>query len=62
MTKALTSKQKAHRLVLAARRGEPAKAYADRVGWDYQALRRELVKAGEWHRVMAAKYSVEAQS
>ena len=54
--KEVTAKQKAHRLILAARRGEPAKAYANRAGWDYQSVRRELIRAGEWNRVMGARY------
>ncbi len=57
--KELTAKQKARRLVLAAKRGESAYAYTERVGWDYNSVRYELVQAGEWHRVMAAKYDRE---
>jgi len=57
--KDLTVKQKARRLVLAAKRGESAYAYAERVGWDYHAVRKELLNAGQWHRVMAAKYDRE---
>lgn len=56
MERKLTTKQKAHRLIMAARRGETVKAYTNRVGWDYLATRYELVQAGEWHRIMAAKY------
>jgi hypothetical protein len=59
MAKELTAKQKASRLMVAVRRGESAKAYSDRVGWDYKSLRYELLKAGFWHRVMAAKYDRE---
>lgn len=54
--KQLTAKQKARRLVLAAKRGESAYAYTERVGWDYHATRTELVREGEWQRVMLAKY------
>lgn len=55
--KILTPKQKAYRLSLAARRGESPRAYMARVGWNYHTVRAELVRSGEWQRVMAAKYA-----
>lgn len=58
MSKELTTKQKAHRLVLAAKRGESARSYMERVGWDYLSTRLELVRTGDWNRIMAAKYEV----
>lgn len=53
---ALSVKQKAYRLVLAARRGESARSYCQRMDWPYVTTRDQLVRAGEWHRVMAARY------
>jgi hypothetical protein len=52
----LSNKQLAHRLILAARRGENPFAYMTRVGWPYVTVRQSLVNSGDWTRVMAAKY------
>lgn len=59
MAQQARARREADRIIRAIRRGETVHGYITRNGWAYPSVRSRLVAAGEWTRVMAAKYTTE---
>lgn len=61
MRQAARARREADRIIKAIRRGETVHGYITRNGWAYPSVRSRLVAAGEWTRVMAAKYTTDIE-